>query len=128
MRKERRLGALAEELQALADESRTDHHVGTAVDNRLHHRPVVLRVVLEIGILDDYDVAGRGSKAALDGGAFARVALVQYDANVRNGVQDLPRPIFRPVVDDHDLHGDWAKVDGLHALDRLGDRSLLVVS
>src|SRR5688500_14157264 len=51
MREERRLGALAKELQALEDESRSHHRVHTAVEDGLHQRWVIVRVVLEVSVL-----------------------------------------------------------------------------
>src|SRR5688572_20795474 len=94
MREERRLGALAKEPRGLEGESRSHHRLDTAVHNRLHQCSVILRVVLEVSVLDQHDVAGRGSKTTLHGRAFARVPLVQDDANSGNGLQDLPCLVF----------------------------------
>ena len=59
-----------------------DRRRRAAVEHGAHHRDVVLRVVLEIGVLDDQVVAGRAFDAGADGAAFAAVLrhAMQADA------------------------------------------------
>jgi hypothetical protein len=44
-----------------AEEARAEDRVGLAVDDRLEQRRPVRRIVLEVRVLDDDDVAGAGA-------------------------------------------------------------------
>ena len=56
-----------------ADEARAERHVGDAVDDRLDDSRKILRVVLQVGVLDGDDVAGRGGEARPQRRALAHV-------------------------------------------------------
>src|SRR5438477_9204570 len=68
-----------------AIETRSVDNVGhlPLYDQRKHARPVV-RIVFEVGVLDDDDVTGRTRQAGSNGGAFASIALVK-----QHGKRDL---------------------------------------
>ena len=48
---------------APADEARAEDHVGLAVEDRLRSASGTRRVVLEVGVLHDHDVAGRRARS-----------------------------------------------------------------
>ena len=58
-------------------EARAEDDVGVAVDDRLDELPVLVRVVLEVGVLDDDDVARGAREARPDGVAFAARAILE---------------------------------------------------
>jgi hypothetical protein len=64
--------ASASEVAAAVDD------VGAAVEQRAHHRDVILRVVLEIGVLDDQQVAGRRCDAGAHGASLAAIVLLAH--------------------------------------------------
>ena len=92
---------------------------------------IFARVVLEVGVLDDDDIAGGLAKAAGHGGALALILRLQQHAHAVVPVevgQDRPRPIPRPVVHDDEFFLDVAEINGEDSSDDLPDRRLLVVA
>ena len=59
----------------MADESGAVDHVGLVINDGLDHQRVVGRVVLEIGVLDDHDIAGRRCDSGPQRSALAAVRL-----------------------------------------------------
>ena len=93
-----------------AEEPAAEDGVGLAVEDRLDDAGDLGRVVLEIGVLDDGDVAGHVPDRRLDRGALAHVALVE-DGPDRGSCAASSRrisaePSRRAVVDAHQLHRD----------------------
>ena len=89
-----------------SEEARAVDDVGTPFENGLQQHRVLARVVLEVGVLDDDDVAGGFADAASHRGALALVLALQQDADAVAPVElgeDVPRPIARPVVDDDEF-------------------------
>ena len=121
--------AMPEEQHAMrpAEKARSEHRIGPPVQNRLQERRIVRRVVLQVGVLDDDDVALRLREAGPQRRALALVALVVEDAHViaLDPVHDLARAIGRGVVHDDDF---LAVRRGLDLPDDLGDEVLLVVN
>ena len=62
-----------------AHEARAEDDVGLAVEDRLEQPRVFLRVVFEVGVLHDHDVAGGGGEAGAQRGALAPVDFVVDD-------------------------------------------------
>ena len=65
---------------------------------------IFARVVLEVGVLDDDEVAGRLLNAATQGGAFAHIAGLPERPKGRRilaleGLEDFPRCIGGAVID-----------------------------
>ena len=79
----------------LADEPRAEDDVGLVLDDRLDELGILLRVVLEVGILDDDDVAGGVSEAGAQGGPLALVAVVEDDLQVAVAACSSSRRISR---------------------------------
>ena len=97
------------------------------------------RVVLEIGVLHEHEVAGDLFEPGADRGSLALVLLVVDDADRAVGelAEHLPRAVGAAVVDEHEL-AFQRDVDGAHAphdlddgvafvVDRHDDRQLVVL-
>jgi hypothetical protein len=113
--------------RAAAEEARAVDDVGVTLLDRRQQLEVLHRVVLEVGVLHDHDVARGVPEPDGHRRAFALVLRLEEHADALDAVhlaQDLARPVLRPVVDDQDLLLDG---HGLHARDDLADRLRLVV-
>ena len=90
-----------------AEEPRAEARIGPAVDNRLEQLPPVSRVVLQIGVLDDDDVAGAHGERLANGGALAAIHGLQVQAIDAAFVEELLEKVAGAiggtVVDDDDL-------------------------
>ena len=109
-----------------AEETRPEHDVGASGANELGELRVLLGRVLEIGVLNDHQIAGDGRKAAPQRrslAAVARLAQQHEPAFLLQPLQDLRRAVGRPVVDDDQLD---PQLDGEHATNDLLDRVALV--
>ncbi len=65
-----------------AEEARAIDHVGTAIEQGLEKFAVVARIVFEVGVLDENDVAGNFGEAAAECCAFALIVVLKKDAQV----------------------------------------------
>ena len=96
---------------------------------RLHHGHVVVRVVLEIGILDDQEVARREADAGANRFPLAAIDghAVHPDAGDRRG--NLDGSIARPIVDHDDLgrEAERREIDRADAFEQRADEPLFVV-
>jgi hypothetical protein len=114
-----------------AVEAVAEHDVGLVLEDGLEQQGVVARIVLEVGVLDEDDVAGHVSQPGADGGALALVTLVDDQLHlVRHGgeevLQHATRVIGGRVVHHHELLAEPDR--GLrYPPDDLGHRSGLVV-
>ena len=115
----------------VAEEPRAVYDVRTAVENRRQKRRVLVRVVLEVGVLDDDDVARGGTKTARHCRALALIERLQQHAHAARAVhrgENVARAVLRAVVDDQDLAIEAAEVDSLHPSHDLLNRRALVVA
>ena len=113
-----------------AEEPGSVDDVGLARENGPEQDGVFLRVVLEVGVLDDDEIARRGAHAGPDGRALPHVARLQEDPDAVLAVElpeDVPRAVLRAVVHDHDLALEVSEVDGEDPREDLADRPALVV-
>ena len=91
---------------ALPDKARAEDDVRAARLDRPQQQRVLGRVVLEVGVLDDQDLAARGVHRGAHGPALAHVLLVEDHAHAVPAVPGrelLARAVGRAVVDDDDL-------------------------
>ena len=115
-----------------AGESRSVHDVRTPVENRLEQTRVVARVIFQIGVLNQHDIAGRALEALAQSGTLALVDRLEMhdDVLVRPSVLDLgielERTVGRTVVHKDDLSIQTG-IDGEHLREQLLERSDLVV-
>src|SRR5215467_112079 len=110
-----------------SQESRSVDDVGVAATDELDEVGILLRRVLEVGILDDHDVAGHLVEARTQRRALALVRRLQHEREPQLALQalkKLPRAVRRSIVDDDQLD---AKGYGHHATDDFVDGVTLVV-
>ncbi len=85
------------------------HHVGGPAQNRLDQVGELLRIELQIGVLDCDDRSPRMLQSETDGRAFAAVSLgmehYKRQALADCRIQHLSRSIRRTVVNDDDFSG-----------------------
>ena len=115
-----------EQEHAVAPEKpRAVDDVGVALANQLDELRIFFGRVLEVGVLNDHQIAGHRREPAPQRRAFAGVGLVQQREAERRlqRVQDLARAVGRSIVDDDELD---AHRDGEHAPDDFLDRGTLV--
>src|SRR5262249_52845433 len=107
-------------------------HVGPPRKNGLEQRGKVGRIVFQVRVLHQDDLAGHMLKARADGGALALVALVHQHTQ-RGAVgrleflEDLTGAVLRAVIHNNEFAGQ-ANPDRHHALDDVLDGFLLVVT
>src|SRR5713101_127503 len=113
-----------------AVEAVAEHHVSPVLQDRTQERRIVARIVFEVGVLDQDDLAARTGEAGTEGGPLATVFLVGDDPDrpgmLRRESLELPgRSVRRAIVDHHQLA---LEIEGrsTHALDDLADRGGLV--
>ena len=97
-----------------AEEPRAVDHVGLAVEDRPDQLGIFVRVVLEIGVLDDHHVAGGFADAAPHRRALALVMRLKEDPDAVLAVEfleDFARAVLRSIVNDDELLFDGAKID-----------------
>ena len=105
--------------RGLPGEARAEDDVGVAVEDRLEQLRVLARIVLEVGVLDEGDVAGDVRHGRAHGGALALVALVVHHdeaevvgvsgTSARNASSASRGAVARAVVDDDDLPSGSAR-------------------
>ena len=96
--------------------------VGVPVDDRLDETTVLVRIVLEVRVLDDDDVARRVRGCRADRRALALIDLVHHEHELVVGrvggvalelLEHGPRPVLGAVVDDDDLLREPDRADAL---------------
>src|SRR5262249_49795470 len=99
-----------EHAMRLADEPRAVDDVRVVLDDRLDELGILGRVVLEVGVLDDDDLAGGLAEPGAQRGALSLVAVVEDYLQVAVAslhlAEDLAGAVLRAVVDDDDLRAD----------------------
>ena len=112
---------------ALAGEPAAVDDTGLAAQDRFEEARPVVGVVLEVGVLNQDEIAVRLGQPGADRGALALVHLVVQDPHRRvlERIQHLVRAVAAPVVDHNDLEHQ-RQVDRPHAPDDLGHGRPLV--
>src|SRR5438105_15903858 len=117
----------------LADnhEPRSVHYVGLALDQGFEDMTVFPRIVLEIGVLDDAELAARLLDCRPDRRALTPVAVVaEHPDPIRTGsgdlLGDLGRAVGRAVVDHDDLAIDAVGKRGVDDALEQGPNELLL--
>src|SRR5947209_1562395 len=87
------------------------------------------RFVLQVSILNQHKVAGSLANAALDGGTFAAVLLIDQ-AYARHSRNNFTRPVARSVVHDHYflIKADRFCIDADKLFQKRSDKCFLVIS
>jgi hypothetical protein len=111
-----------------AEEPRAVDDIGAALADQLDQLGKLLGRVLEIGVLDDDQVARDLLEAAPQRRSFAAVLGLENQLELQllgKARQDVARAVLRPVVNDDQLDPDR---NGDHTPDDLFDRLPLVVA
>ena len=106
-KKQYAVGAAAGEACAINDIRRT-------ILNRLKQARIILRIVLQIGVLDDYDIAGRVTDGGPDRRALSLILRLKKNFNLIRRIvrplvlffqpgQNLPTAVFRAIIDQDDF-------------------------
>src|SRR3954467_405472 len=106
------------------------HEVGAAGQEDAKHGNVVVRVVLQIRVLNYQVFAGRAGNSRADCPALAAVRRQTLQRDARYTASDLRRSILRTVVNDDDLLLDieLRQIDGTDLFEQRPDEAFLVVS
>jgi len=66
-------------MRSAAQEPRTEHNVGTILQNRRNKDGVFTRIILQIGVLNDYQVTRSCLETSTQSCAFPEIAFLQHD-------------------------------------------------
>ena len=115
-------------MRPAAQEPGTEHNIGMILENRCKKYGVLTRVILQVRILNDDQVAGRCLETRTQSCSLAKVALLQHelmDPPMGLRFKKFPRSIGRSVIHDDDFNVlDRCRADRIyHNFDR---RSLIV--
>ena len=94
-------------MRSAAYEPGTEHNVGTILQNRCKKDGVFVRVILQVGILNDYDVAGSCLETRAQRCSLPKIAFLQHDfvnPPIRFRFKKFSRSIGRSVVHDNNFH------------------------
>jgi len=95
-------------MRSAAEKTRAVNHVGFALDQRLEQVRVVVRVVLEVSILDQYKISRGHLYAPSQGRSLPHVLRLQQHSKV--GVltlqlcQNFPGAVARTIVHANQFH------------------------
>src|ERR1035437_6919018 len=110
-----------------AKEARAEAGVRLSLDDRLQHGGPILRIVLEVGILDDDDVARARGERGTNRLALSTILWLGDEAiDEARGVQldeTLARAVGGTVIDADDLLLHWRRV---HTVENRLDRVALI--
>ena len=123
-------------MRPTSGESRSIDYVGKTSLDGFQQRRVIVWIVLEIGVLNDHDVAVRMIQRNFDRGAFSLVVWLQKNSNfvqrVRRSLtlllqlrQKFPASIFRAVIDQNNFFGS---LDRTHPANDLFEGALFVIN
>ena len=93
-------------MRSAAHEPGTEHNVGTILQNRCKKDGVFARVILQVGILNDYYVSCCVLKTNTQSCAFPEIALLQHhviDPSGRFRFKKFSRSVGRSIIHDDDL-------------------------
>lgn len=102
-------------MRPAAQEPGAKHNIGTIFQNRFKKDRIFVRVVLQVGVLNDYDVARSCLETRAQRCALAKIALLQHKFVDPSGGFPFEKflcSIGRSVVHDNDFHlFDWARAN-----------------
>src|ERR1700737_2383708 len=111
-----------------AEKPRAEHGIGATGDEALEESRPIRRVVLEIRVLHNDDVAVARRDGRAHRRAFPKVALLKdglMNFSVREKpLEDVARPVAGAVIDADYLHGVWRPPNSLH---NFADRICFIV-
>ena len=115
-------------MRPAAQEPGTKHNIGTILENWCKKYGVFIRVILQVRILNNDQLARRYLETRAQSCSFAKIALLQYDLidpSMRFRLKKFSRSIGRSIIHDDDFNVlDRRRTDSIyHSFDR---RSLVV--
>ena len=93
-------------MRPAAQEPGTEHNVGTILQNRCKKYGVFIRVILQVGVLNDYYVAGSCLETRAQSCSLPEIAFLQHefiDPSGRFRFKKFSRSIGRSVIHDDDF-------------------------
>lgn len=105
---EKAVGEHVPEQDALRDgvqETRPIYHLRVTVPDGLEQRGIIERVIFQVGILDEDDIAAGMLQAGAHGGTLAAVDWMRIDDGrwIVEGIQDCLGLVGRAVIDEEHL-------------------------
>ena len=95
-------------MRPASQESGTEHNVGAIFQDRCKKDWVFVRVIFQVGVLNDYYVSSCVLKARTQSCSLAKIALLQHkliDPSVRFRLKKFSRSIGRSVIHHDDFEG-----------------------
>src|SRR6266550_8028668 len=97
-------------MRSAAEETRPINHISFALNERIKQRGVVLRIIFEVRILNNYEIARCLLYPAPKRGTFAHIVRLQKHSHIRMLVpctQDFPRTVTRAIIHTQQLDIEW---------------------
>src|SRR5215831_5082375 len=94
-------------MRSAAQEPGTENDVGTILQNRFKKDRVFIRVILQVGVLNDHYVSCRVLETSAQSCAFPKIAFLQYDFIHPSGrfpFEKFSCPISRTIVHNDNFH------------------------
>ena len=104
-------------MRSAAQEPGTKHNIGTILQNRCQKDGVFARVILQVRVLNDDQVARSCLETRTQRCSLAKIALLQHDLMdppVGFRFKKFPCSIGRSVIHDDDFHRLRLVLSGLH--------------
>ena len=102
-------------MRSAAQEPGTEHNVSTILQNRRKKDGIFVRVILQVGVLNDYDVARSCLETGPQRCSLPKIALLQHDFVDPSGRFPFEKficSIRRSVVHNNDFHVfDWCRAN-----------------
>src|SRR6266853_267893 len=77
-----RVPDIKHEVPPATEKTRTVYYVSPALNERFQQRGILRRIVFQIRVLNDYEVAGCGLDAAAQGGSFSHIRRLQIHTDL----------------------------------------------
>src|SRR2546425_5876029 len=93
-----------------AEETRPINHVSFALNERIKQRGIVLRIIFEVRVLNDHEIACGFPYPAPKRGTFAHIVRLQKHSHIRMlapCTQDFPRTVTRAIIYTQKLDIEW---------------------
>ena len=102
-------------MRPAAHEAGTEHNVGTILQNRLKKNGVFGRVILQVGVLNDYYVARSCLETRAQSCSLTAIAFLEHDLinpPIRFRFKKFFCSVSRSVVYNNDFHVfDWCRAN-----------------
>src|SRR5262245_40723652 len=117
-----------------AMEAVAEDDIRVTIENRLEEGAIILRVVFEVGILDEDHLPRHMGDRRANGSALAEIPLMREHLDLLaltpsasdETLEELPSPVHRAIIHENQFHRhlDWSRA---YPPDDLGNRGDLIV-